>query len=246
MRLIRDTIVAIGDSFTDYKLSWADYLSNLLGKSLVKFTVPGASNKTILNNFYAIWAYEKITFENCLIIFQSTHIRREDLDITPGTHGYDFFKAYDLFKYLESTEDMPLKTHEIYGRKYVLSGFKTHHRWLADIWPHEVNTSWQDNVRFLSFQTNLLSEAFKTGNNKFLFLLGLHNNATADDIDFSEFPINCEIVAYKRNGKAYGIDQYVLDINQYDQTTHPTIEGHQSIVNHLVLPKLRELQWTTK
>jgi len=256
MKLIRKSLVAIGDSFTDFHYSWANYLSTVLQKPLIKFTIPGASNKTILDNFYANWTYDKITFEDCLIIFQSTAVDREDLDITPDSYGHQVFNYW--FRFINTDNNMPIPTVEIYGRKYLLSAcfhnilhnYKTssapgHFRLAPDLFSI-LSFSTEDKIRFLSFQTNLLSEAFKANNNKFLFLLGLHNNAAAEEFDFSQFPVNCEIAAYEREGKKYGIDQYVLDINQYDKTTHPTIEGHQSITNNIVIPKLRELKWITK
>lgn len=243
--IIKDSIVAIGDSFTDYYLSWADQLSEMIKKPLKKFTLPGASNKTILNNFYAKWHYEKLKFEDCLIIYQSTHVRREDLDISPGTHGHEFITERNLQEHIKNKNSgkMPIRTVDIYGRTYLLSGFKYEKPFVSQAWPIDRTANWQENVRYLSFQMNLLSNAVKDGNNKFLMLLGLHNNATAEDMDFSEFPIDCEYAAYMKNGRAYGIDQYVLDIDQIDETTHPNIAGHKAIVNNILLPKLQELKW---
>jgi hypothetical protein len=226
-------------------MSWANQLSEMIKKPLKKFTLPGASNKTILHNFYANWHYEKLKFEDCLIIYQSTHVRREDLDISLGTSGYDFITQNNLQEHVKNKNsgDMPFRTVEIYGRTYLLSGLKYEKSFASHAWPIDRTVNWQENVRYLSFQMNLLSNAVKDGNNKFLMLLGLHNNTTAEDMDFSEFPIDCEYAAYMKNGRAYGIDQYVLDINQIDATTHPNIEGHKAIVNNILLPKLQELKW---
>ena len=241
MKLIRDSIIAIGDSFTDYKFSWADHLSAVIDKPLVKFTISGASNKTILHNFYSHWYYEKLDFVDCIVIYQSTSIGREDIDISPNTHGRSFVEKYNVI------ERYPTLIAEIYGKTYMLSGVKHHMpKWGQEYWSHAQTYDDIDRVRDLSFQMNLLSEAFKLKNNKFLFLLGLHNAHTVEHVDFSEFPINCETLTYEKNGIAHGIDQYVIDINQIDETKHPSIEGHKSITNNLVLPKLRELKWTTK
>jgi hypothetical protein len=249
--IIKDSIVAIGDSFTDYYMSWADQLSEMIKKPLKKFTLPGASNKTILNNFYANWHYEKLEFIDCLAIYQSTHILREDLDVTKGTMGHEFIVGNKLESYIKNNSGklnskgmpMPIKTVTVYGREYLLSGFKYTVPHVDQHWPYDPNNTCVESARFLSLQMNILSKALKIGNNKFLMLLGLHNDITADDIDFSEFPIDCEYAAYMKNGRAYGIDQYVLDINQIDATTHPNIEGHKAIVNNILLPKLQELKW---
>jgi hypothetical protein len=241
MKLIRDSIIAIGDSFTDYKFSWADHLSTVIDKPLVKFSVSGASNKTILHNFYSQWYYEKLDFTDCIVIYQSTSISREDIDISPNTNGRIFADNHNII------EKYPTLVKEIYGKIYMLSGIKTHFsKWGQEYRSYASAYDDVDRVRDFSFQMNLLSEALKLKNNKFLFLLGLHNAHSVEQMDFSEFPLNCETLTYEKNGIAHGIDQYVIDINQIDETKHPSIEGHKSITNNLVLPKLRELKWTTK
>lgn len=241
MKFIKDSIIAIGDSFTDYTFSWANHLSTMIDKPLTKFSVSGASNKTILHNFYSQWYYEKLDFTDCIVIYQSTSISREDMDISPNTHGRTFAETFNII------ERYPTLIKEIYGKTYMLSGIKQHFpKWGTEYWSQASTYDDIDRIRDLSFQMNLLSEALKFKNNKFLFLLGLHNAHFAEQIDFTEFPLNCETLTYKKNGVDHGIDQYVIDINQIDETKHPSIEGHKSITNNLVLPKLRELKWTTK
>jgi len=241
MKLIKDSIIAIGDSFTDYKFSWADHLSTMIDKPLVKFSVSGASNKTILHNFYSHWYYEKLDFVDCIVIYQSTSISREDIDISPNTNGRLFADNHNII------QNYPTLIKEIYGKLYLLSGIKAQlSKWGKEYWSYASAYDDVDRVRDFSFQMNLLSEALKLKNNKFLFLLGLHNAHIVEEMNFSEFPLNCETLTYEKNGIAHGIDQYVIDINQIDDTKHPSDDGHKSITNNLVLPKLRELKWTTK
>lgn len=234
---IKDTLVVIGDSFTDYPYTWANYLSSCLDMPLIKFSIAGASNKTILHNFYSQWFFNNLNFENCLVIYQSTHISREDVHITPGARGYKFFSDNKINKILK---EKPSLIKEIFGKTYLLSGYRNYIFELPGILEE------LDPVRDICFQINLLDKALKDGNNKFLFLLGLHNAHTAKQLDFSEFPLRCETLAYSKNGIAHGIDQYVIDINEIDEAKHPSYEGHKSITDNLVLPKLRELKWTIK
>lgn len=234
---IKNTLVAIGDSFTDYPYTWANHLAACLDMPLVKFSVGGASNKTILHNFYSHWFFNNLNFENCIVIYQSTHMSREDVHISDGARGHKFFKENKLGNIFKQK---PKMIKEIFGKTYLLSGYRNYVFELPGIL-EEV-----DPLRDFCFQINLLNTALKVGNNKFLFLLGLHNAHTSTELDFSTFPLNCETLAYTKNGIAHGIDQYVIDINQIDETKHPSFEGHKSITDNLVLPKLRELKWTTK
>jgi hypothetical protein len=241
---IKNTLIAIGDSFTEYPFTWANHLSKCLDMPLIKFSIAGASNKTILHNFYSNWFYNNLNFENCLVIYQSTSVTREDIHITEGARGHGFFKKDKVQKIVENKPDL---IKDVFGKTYLLSGYR---HFLSEL-PGFLSSlpdilEEVDPVRDLCFQINMLDKALKSNNNKFLFVLGLHNSHSAKQLNFSDFPLSCETVVYLKDGVAHGIDQYANDLNQVDNTNHPNIQGHKSIVNNLILPKLKELNWTTK
>jgi len=235
--IIKDSLVILGDSFTCYGYTYANILSESLKMPLHKFAELGVSNEFILSNFHYKVAEKNLAFENCIFIFQSTNMGRYEIDISENTTGHDYITLHNLWPYVHK------------NKNYVTLGNKTLllTQFCKNVLKLPVETPIDKSIEFFSpkynavkicYQVNLLADFLKSsGNNKFLFVVGL---TRFDTLSLKDYPLTVETVSY--NG--LGMDQYVKDNNLLDQDMfHPNLEGHKKIAEEFVIKKLRALKW---
>jgi hypothetical protein len=240
MKQIDNSLIVLGDSFSDCDNSWADMVAEKIGKPIVKYTISGGSNDLIFHKFMS--EYTELEITNSIILFQSTVFTRVSVDISPMTYAGGYMDAYDLRPLLTSGD-----LSEIAGRTFIKQQFSHCAK------PHLPYTPVDYAIRFYNYELaclnwiyncNLFNTVFNSGSeNKFAAVLGLYSKSLPDRLPIinsflrkQTFPI----ITYTDNILHMGLDQYVIDMNEVDDTMHPTSKGNQLICDNLVLPKLKE------
>lgn len=238
MKIISNSLVALGDSFTEWPNTYADYISDKLNIPLYKFAVGGVSNEFILSNFYHEVLENSLVFKDCFFIFQSTSMSRFEVDITKNTMGHHYLSLHNLWKDVAKHQNtVAIGDRLLLKRQFSQMVMKLPVQTPIDVAcefysPHHAAIK-------ICHQINVLAEKLSHEGNKFLFLLGL-TIGEYEDITLDNLPLTVEKVSYNN----LGMDQYVKDNDLcHEDGFHPSELGHQHIAENFVLKKFRELKW---
>jgi hypothetical protein len=239
--IINDSLIVLGDSFSDCNFSWADYLSIKIGKPILKFTISGGSNELIWHKFMVEFPNLEIT--NSIILFQTSGLGRISVDVSPHTYAGDYLDSTGLREHTTSGDVVIIGPRTFLKNQFSKSQYPKLPIDTPIDYASKFNVSLEFSTMKLIHWCNLFNAVFR-GSNKFMMVLGLYNEHhpyTAFD-DFLKEP-TFNISSYYTNGMHRGLDQYVIDINEVDNTGHPTNAGNILICDNLVYPRLKELNY---